>query len=181
MRTRLLAATLMAMCLSFSALPASASFILGAITMSGDFIPTGGTGLSDATGIEFPGADFRVDGATEDFAAAGITQGDSGDIFDFQFAPFSPAPHTLWSIGGFDFELQAVSVVFQNHMFLVLEGVGEVSGNGFDATYGAWNLTANSAFTLFNFSSGTVVPEPGSLLLVSIGVLGFAATRRRRR
>ena len=57
---------------ALAALPASAGFIDGAITMSSDFLPTGGAGLGDATAIDFIGDDFGVDDATADFAAAGI-------------------------------------------------------------------------------------------------------------
>ena len=85
MNIRLLAATLLALGLGMATLPASAGFIEGAITMSSDFLPTGGTGLADATGVDFVGDDFDVDGTTADFAAAGIAVGDAGTIFDFDF------------------------------------------------------------------------------------------------
>ena len=72
-------------------LPALASAIPidGEITFSGDFTPTGGSSLSTATGLHFPGGDFDVDDAIGDFAAAGIVQGDTGTINDFSFDPLS--------------------------------------------------------------------------------------------
>lgn len=168
-------------------LTASADFIDGALTFSGDFTPTGGAGtdLSDATGLDFIGDDFDVDGATGDFALGGIVQGDIGFIQDFQFSPMINGPiDPLWSIGGFAFSLEQVSVSFQNSMFLVLYGRGILSGVGFEDTTGSWALTANmapgSTGILFNFSAGSgAIPEPGTLLLLGVGLAGLMASRRR--
>ncbi|MDH3769026.1 MAG: hypothetical protein OES99_11310, partial [Gammaproteobacteria bacterium] len=111
MKTKLLVSAIMSCVLLLGATTASAVFIDGAITMSGDYAPTGGTGLSDATGIDFLADDFAVDDATGDFAAAGIGFGDIGIFQDFDFAPLNPAPvDPLWSIAGFAFSLESVSV-----------------------------------------------------------------------
>ncbi|MEM7083452.1 MAG: PEP-CTERM sorting domain-containing protein [Pseudomonadota bacterium] len=158
---------------------ASAGFIEGQITMSGDFQPVGGDGIADATGIDFIGDDFRVDGATDDFADAGIMSGDIGQYFDFSFDPLAPGT-TVWSIGGFSFALDSINVVLQNNFFIVLQGTGMLSGNGFEDTAGSWNLTGNAAGSLFNFSSGTTaISEPATLALVGLGFIGLAVARRR--
>lgn len=173
-------------------LSASAAFITGSISMSGDFVPTGGAGLdlSDATGLDFTGDDFDVDVVTGDFATAGIMAGDIGTINDFQFNPLSPAPvDPLWTIDIFDFALASIDSISQGAAFLELTGSGTISGTGFFDTDGIWVLTANTSGTgtpslLFNFSSGTgalpTVPEPGTLLLLGIGIAGLAANRRRK-
>lgn len=170
---------------------ANADPITGALTFSGDIAPTGGTDLATATGLDFLGDNFDVDGATDDFAAAGISAGDVGFIQDFTFNPLTPAlVSPLWAIGGFEFALQDVTVVFQNSFFLILNGEGVLSGNGFDATPGTWNLTANIALSnssiLFNFSSGSAaspvpVPAPGTLALLGLGLFGMGLARRRRK
>ena len=80
--------------------------------------------------------------------------------------------------------LESVAIVFQNPGtpgFLILEGVGTLSGAGFDDTAATWSLSANQAGDLFNFSAGTTtsVPEAGSaLLLLSAMALGRLARRR---
>ncbi len=158
---------------------ASAGFINGDITMSGDFLPTGGTGLGDATGIDFQGDDFVVDGATEDFAASGIMAGDVGTYFDFSFDPLS-AGTQVWAIGDWSFALDSITVLLQTDFFIVLQGTGMLSGAGFEDTVGYWNLTGNAAGALFNYSSGTsAIAEPATLALVGLGFIGIAVARRR--
>ena len=182
MNNRTLNIAALAIGLVFAAGPANAAFITGDISMSGDFAPTCGTDLGDATGIDFLGDDFTVDDANGDFAAFGIATGDIGFYQDFQFDPLTPSPvDPLWSIAGFSFALTDVVVSFQSPAFLVLEGTGTVAGNGFDVTNGSWILTANSAGTLFNFSSGataTAVDEPAVLGLLGLGLLAFGLRRR---
>ncbi len=171
--------TIVAAALLAASMSASAGFISGAITMSGDFAPTGGTGLADATGIDFLGDDFQVDAATETFSDAGINSGDIGTYFDFSFDPLM-AGTTVWSIGGFSFALDTISVAFQNSHFIVLEGRGYMSGTGYEDTTGYWNLTGNGAGGLFNYSSGiNPVSEPATLALIGLGFLGLAVARRR--
>ena len=148
---------ILAVILALGPLSANADFIVGAITMSGDFAPTGGTDLGDATGLDFLGDDFLVDGATGDFAASGIGPGDTGFLQDFDFSPLGPNPvNPLWAIGGFEFSLQSISVVYQTTFFIVLSGEGTLSGGEFDDTPGSWSLTGNSAGLIFNYSAGGV-------------------------
>ena len=179
MTIRKMAGAILAASFALASLPASAAFIEGSITMSGDFVPTGGATLGTASGIDFLGDDFGVDDATEDFAGAGISAGDVGAITDFSFAGVIPA-FDLWSIGGFTFNMESTQVVFQNDYFLLLTGVGTISGNGFFETAGSWSLSANTGGSLFNFSTGAAAPEPGTIALLGLGALGMLAGRRRR-
>ncbi|MEM6638545.1 MAG: PEP-CTERM sorting domain-containing protein [Pseudomonadota bacterium] len=180
MKTNILRAAAVAVALSFAAAPAHAAFIEGEITMSGDVAPTGGTGLADATGLDFLGDDFEIDQVSGDFATAGIMVGDSGTYNDFSFDPFT-SPTTVWSIGGFSFVLDQIQIVFRNDVVLALAGTGFITGNGFDDTMGAWTLTANTSGALFNFSSSAAsIDEPAMLGLLGLGGLMAFGLRRRR-
>jgi hypothetical protein len=87
---------------------------------------------------------------------------------------FDPSTVTagLWSVGGFTFDLDASTIIFQGFGFLSVEGTGTVSGNGFDPTDGIWRFTsqAPSAAGVFSFSASTAVPEGG----LTVGLLGLA-------
>lgn len=179
MKTRLLAFSLLTFGLAFSALPASAGFLAGAFTISGDYAPTGGAGLADATGLDFIDDDFEVDASTLDFAATGISRFDAGTINDFAFAT-AVGQGPLWTIDGFSFSLRTFRIIFQNSFALILSGSGIVSGNGYDDTVGYWNLTANANGNIYNFSSGVTVPEPATALLIGLGLVGFGVSRRKR-
>ena len=162
---------------------ASAAFIDGQMTFSGDIEPTGGTDLSDATGLLFPNLDFGVDAASGDLGS--ILPGDTGTINNFSFAPLLPNPvDPLLSIGGFDYVLETVAIVFQSDMALIIEGSGTLSGTGFDDTAYDFNLTANMVTgELSNFSASigptAVVPVPGAVLLLGSALAGLGLLRRR--
>src|SRR6476661_5913487 len=62
---------------------------------------------------------------------------------------FTSATPGLWSVGGYTFNLTSATIVMQTGTFLDIEGVGTVSGNGFEATNARW------AFSVQNAGGGT--------------------------
>ena len=180
MNSNTIRATAAALAFAFAAAPASAGFIEGEITMSADIALVGPSGgLADAIGIDFIGDDFLVDNASGSFADAGIVQHAVGTYNDFDFNPLL-GDTALWSISGFEFTLRDIEIVFQNSYFLVLQGTGVISANGFLDTNGTWTLSANGFGSLFNFSSSTQVDEPAMLGLLGLGgMLAFGLRRRR--
>lgn len=163
-------------------LTASAVPITGSIGFGGAFTPTGGTGLSDATGISFDSVFFLA--GTGDFDAIP----DSPALFtDFDFNPFSGPVDPLWqiSLGGtnFSFDLDQILIDVQDANFLNLSGTGTLMAAGFDDTAGSWTFSGNSAGTIvFTFSSITAasaVAEPGVLILLGLGLPLIGVVRRR--
>lgn len=175
----LVAALMLALPIGASAMP-----ITGAIGFGGAFSPTGGTGLGDATGINFLTA-FVLDG---NGIYAGIPNFSGASFTDFQFNPLTPAPVSpLWSVsfGGVDysFDLGAISIDLQNANELNLSGTGVLMATGFDNTAGTWVFSGDSTGSIvFTFSSITAaVSEPGMLALLGLGVMLLGAMQRKNR
>ncbi len=103
------------------------------------------------------------------------------------FSPSTGTP-TLWSVGGFTFDLQSSSVELQNKKFLVISGSGTIFGSGFDATPGVWAFTSQNAgghpHATFTFSANVEgvpnVPDSGmTVALLGAGLVGIAAFRAK--
>ena len=174
----------LAAALAFFALAdtANADLITGEITMAGALNPTGGTDLSDATGIDFTDDAFIVIGTWGVPADEGVGFGDMGTIKDFDFDPLSGPIVDFWTVGGFSFELKTISVKTQNETFLNLYGSGFLTHDDYDDTLASWAFSTQlvNEGRLFSFSAHTV-PEPTSLALAGFGALGIAIRRRRKK
>ena len=170
---------LIALALTAFAGVASAVPITGSIGFNGAYTTDSGDLLS-ATKIFI--TDATVDGVvTGSFADAGITDGDVAAYSDFVFAP-AGAVAAIWKVGGFTFDLNAMSVDFQSSALLGLSGTGMISKDdaSLDAVFGTWTFTANKTGSNFTFSSGTA-PEPAMVLLLATGLIGFGFARKARK
>src|SRR4051812_48073830 len=101
---------------------------------------------------------------------------------------FNPSTVTssLWSVGGFTFDLNASVIVQQTSNFLNITGTGTISGNGFAPTPGTWSFTASNANgsdrTTFGFQTDSAaVPEPTSVTLLGLSAIAAAFLLRRPR
>lgn len=97
-------------------------------------------------------------------------------------------PLALWSVGGFTFELKTVAFnAVTNSGFgqsASVSGYGTISKAGYDDTSGIWGFTSQSAVGdisngEFSFSAVTV-PEPGTIALLGMALIGFGVARRQR-
>jgi hypothetical protein len=184
--------------------------LTGAFSEAGNLVPvTGSTGavvgLDVATGLDFiplaggaptPGVpgQFFVTSASGDFAdVAGLI----GTITDFTFSGLGSVNYPTTPILAFKsvddvtFDLDTIAIQDQGidpngNAFLQLSGTGVFNRPGFDPTAGTFILTANQAGSTFSFSaseisSGTPIPEPGTLSLLGLGLAAAALLGHRRK
>jgi PEP-CTERM motif len=171
---------------------AHAAFIIGSITMSSnsgggvtlqDSLGIATTSISNATGVQswlFP----KVDSTSDSFSTVPITQAVSFP----QTWVFDPSSlvSPLWTIVGSDnfaFHLSSAEVLLKDDDFLIIEGTGTLTGNGYEETPADWIFVAQGAPTAGGFtwtSTTTAVPEPATPALLGAALAGTCLLRRRK-
>jgi hypothetical protein len=128
-----------------------------------------------------------VSDTTGDFAS--VADGSSvAFVTPYVFNP-PTAYASLWTVGGFTFELVNSTVVSQTNFGLLVVGTGFVSGNGFDVTPGSWSFTSTQSnggtSRLFSFAANTTAtpaPDSGSTVaLLGAAFMTVAALRAKFR
>jgi hypothetical protein len=99
-----------------------------------------------------------------------------------------PALNSLWSVGGFTFNLTSSMVSSQSSTFLDVTGVGTITSTNpnLDPTAGTWSFTISNASgqtqNTFSFQAeSAAVPEPSSVALIAISGVAAIAIKVLRR
>jgi hypothetical protein len=99
---------------------------------------------------------------------------------------FNPSTSTpsLWSVGGYTFDLTSSTIVRQDANFLNITGVGTVSSTtqGLDPTPGLWSFSVSNSngsnSASFGFQATTdAVPEPTATALFALTGLAWCGSR----
>ncbi len=158
-----------------------------AVPISGDIAFTGSSTVTGTT-VTFVGNNANVLFANGNFADQGVMVGNAAVFNPLDYSlPFGGVT-PLWTVGGFSFDLLTVETGPTGPgVSLSLFGTGTLMNANYDDTAYNWSYSGNaiSGGTLQVFSSTsaptTSVPEPGSLALLGLGLLGFAVKGYGRR
>jgi hypothetical protein len=163
---------------------AQAAPITGGISLSGGYrVDTGNLNTATAFTVF---SNVQVNGASGSFAGVDMFTVNSISMSPFTFAPFPAGGVTpLWqtasgSSAAFDF-LTLTQLEQTGDNTLDIKGRGTCYRDGFDPTPCSYVFTANQAAGTFSFSSSNAaIPEPGTLALLGLGLVGLGMARRRK-
>lgn len=191
----LLVASLLGLTGNAWALPYLTGDVAFGVAPGATWTATGGTptltdpnGVGTATGIQFNGSPFLrgfdafITDGSGSFANKIFTP---VDFHDFTFNPLGSGQPTLWSFvsGTVNYALRmtGASVISQNANQINLAGGAILSADGYQDTVGSFQFTANNSGTSFSYSASAQVPEPTSIVLFGVGLLGMGFSKIRRR
>jgi hypothetical protein len=131
------------------------------------------------------GLNAKVDEVKFDFASL-FDENDLVEFFDLNYGSFN-STQLLWSgetINGniLQYFIETLEVVVDTPEILALKGSGYFAyENEMMKVDGNWIITGQDLSSFSWSASTSVVPEPGTLALLGLGMVGLGAARRRQK
>jgi hypothetical protein len=172
-----------------------------AVPISGDITFAGGVELNTAsagTATEVlawtgPGGSGLPVVISDDGSFSGVAPGTTATFTSPWFFN-SGAVASLWSVGGFTFNLTSSKIVFQggSPAGVLVDGVGAIMGNGLSPEAMSWSFSTSDpgatgvdglvfSFQVADGTTGTsAVPDGGTTaMLLGLGVLGLGLVKKQ--
>jgi len=148
---------------------AHAGAISGELQLMGTGTYVGGTDYSSATGVNIStfGLDDKaiVTRATGGFSDV-VTPGSFINMYDITFGALGD----VWEVGTLKFTLHSITGIGSE----VIAGIGKITDSavgGYEDVTAFFDLKFSGGGAAFTFASSTSVPEPGTILLMGLGLL----------
>jgi hypothetical protein len=129
----------------------------------------------------------NVNGTSGSFT--GIANGTASNLTSPWFFNTSSAINNFWTVGGFTFQLLSSWITAQSGGdlgFVVVNGTGIVSGNGYTPTVLGWSFTSqdpsvtqNPATFTFSASANSVPDGGTTMMLLGIAFSGVVLLKRK--